>query len=131
MSDEPINNPAPHPEALDKVTEEIPTTKTEKEELEAFKDYSSEKNTKHFKDSSMNVKVYSPSRVYYDGLAFSVTAKNATGEFDVLPKHHRFISLLDACDLIVRTTEEGNRKIAISGGLMHVKEDRIIVFLDI
>jgi F0F1-type ATP synthase epsilon subunit len=79
----------------------------------------------------MQVKVYSPSKVYYAGRAFSITATNATGEFDVLPQHHRFISLLDECQLMVRTTKHGNQKINISGGLMHVRENRVIIFLDI
>ena len=103
--------------------------KGEKEKQRAFESIISK--SKGDGRDSMNVKVYSPSRTYFDGLAFSVTAANATGEFDVLPQHHRFISLLNECDLIIRSVDEGNRKITISGGLMHVKEGRVAVFLDI
>ena len=105
-----------------------PKTRLEKEEQHAFDTFSQPKKVGEI---SMNVKVYSPSRVYYDGLAFSITAENATGTFDILPKHHQFISLLDPCDLIIRTVQESNRTITISGGLLHVKADRVIVFLDI
>ena len=80
---------------------------------------------------SMRVKVYSPFRDYYDGQAFSVSAVTAAGPFDILPKHHNFISLLNASEIVVRTVEEGDRKIIISGGIMHVKGDRVIVFLDV
>jgi F0F1-type ATP synthase epsilon subunit len=79
----------------------------------------------------MNVRIYSPFRDYYDGPAFSVTAENATGPFDILPKHHNFISLLLPCDLIVRTAGKAYQKIRISGGIMHVKADRVIIFLDV
>ncbi len=115
-------------EIIQEDADAVPKDKSEKEKQKAFESLS--KTNKENKDS-MNVKVYSPSRVYFDGLAFSVTAVNATGEFDVLPKHHRFISLIDECDLIIRSVGEGNRKISISGGMMHVKEDRVAVFLDI
>ena len=80
---------------------------------------------------TMTVKVHSPFHDYYDGLAFSVSAENATGPFDILPKHHNFISLLLPCDLVIRTLNSGEQKIQISGGIMHVKADELIVFLDV
>lgn len=82
-------------------------------------------------DPNMHVLVHSPFREYYNGLAVSITAENATGEFDILAHHHNFISLLQPCDLIIRTVTAGDLKVNISGGLMHVKADQVIVFLDI
>lgn len=82
-------------------------------------------------EPTMQVLVHSPFREYYDGLANSITAINATGEFDILPHHHNFISLLEPCELMIRTVTAGDLKITISGGLMHVKADQVIVFLDI
>lgn len=128
MSDEDPNTQQTSPQVIQEDTATEPKTKDEKEKQQAFDSFSKAKNEDGV---NMNVKVYSPSRVYFDGLAFSITAANDTGEFDVLPKHHPFICLLNACDMVVRSVNEGNRKISISGGLMHVKEDKIIVFLDI
>lgn len=105
-----------------------PASKTEKEQLKAAADFA---HSEHSDGKSMHVKVYSPFRDYYDGQALSVSAVNGTGPFDILPKHHNFISLLSPCDLIVRTVREGAKKIIISGGVMHVKADQIIVFLDV
>jgi hypothetical protein len=105
-----------------------PKTKSDEEQQAALHDYDSSKSNGQL---SMSVKVYSPFHDYYDGPAFSLTAENATGPFDILPKHHNFISLLDACDLVIRTTREGEQKIRIAGGLMRVKADRVIVFLDV
>lgn len=105
-----------------------PETRFEKEQDQVLADYSKEADTSQL---SMEVKVYSPSNDYYEGRAFSVSAENTTGAFDVLPKHHNFITLLNACDLIIRTSHNRVQKIKISGGLMHVKADKVIVFLDI
>jgi F0F1-type ATP synthase epsilon subunit len=79
---------------------------------------------------SMHVKVYSPFKVYFDDEAASITGENATGPFDILPRHHNFMTLLSPCELIIRD-KRGDQKIRISGGLMHVKADRVTVFLDI
>lgn len=112
-------------EAIDKRT---PKTKSEKEQRRATDEFNQTETDKQF---SMKVKVHSPFRDYYDGRALSVTARNATGPFDILPKHHNFITLLSAGDLIVRTVNGGEQKVAISGGIMHVKADQLIVFLDV
>ncbi|MBC7581639.1 hypothetical protein H7097_02090 [Aeromicrobium sp.] len=82
------------------------------------------------KGVNMAVKVYSPYKVYFDGLALSVSAASKTGNFDILPKHHNFITLLAPCDLVVRTDKE-EQVIPISGGIMHVKADDLVVFLDV
>jgi F-type H+-transporting ATPase subunit epsilon len=79
----------------------------------------------------MRIKVHSPYRDYFDGSAFSITAENRTGPFDILPKHHNFISLLSPCEVIIRTVKKGDQRIRISGGIIHVKADEVIVFLDV
>ena len=76
------------------------------------------------------VKVWSPFKVYFDGDAKSVSGVNATGPFDVLPRHHSFIALLSASDLLLRTAQ-GEVRIRISGGVMQVHEDVVTVFLEV
>jgi F0F1-type ATP synthase epsilon subunit len=79
---------------------------------------------------NIRVKVYAPFKVYYDGSADSISAVNATGPFDILGKHHNFMTLLSAGDIIVRN-DKGEEKISITRGIMHVKADDIVVFLDV
>jgi F0F1-type ATP synthase epsilon subunit len=83
------------------------------------------------KQTEMHVKVYSPFHTYYDEPALSLSAENATGPFDVLPHHHNFITLLQACELTVRSATRGEVNIRISGGLMHVRADNVTVFLNV
>lgn len=79
---------------------------------------------------TMHVKIYSPFKVYFDEAGYSLSALNATGPFDILPKHHNFMTLLIPGEIMIRGPR-GTQKIRISGGLMHVKADEITVFLDI
>jgi F0F1-type ATP synthase epsilon subunit len=79
---------------------------------------------------TMHIKVYSPFKVYFDDEGESITGQNATGPFDILTGHHNFMTLLSACELVIRDSR-GEQKIRISGGLMHVKADQVTVFLDI
>ena len=79
---------------------------------------------------SLQLKVSSPFTVYFNEPALSISGVNGTGPFDLLPGHHNFITLLDACELNIRTSD-AERKIRINGGLMHVKADSVAVFLDV
>ena len=80
---------------------------------------------------TVHVKVYSPFKVYFEGPAKSVSAESATGPFDILPRHHNFITLLEPCELMVRVPDGAELPFPIQGGIMHVKADEIIVFLDV
>lgn len=77
-----------------------------------------------------SVKVYSPFRTYYEGQATSVSAVNRTGPFDILPAHKNFLTLLTPCDVVIRN-DRGVEKIKIDRGIMHVREDHVVVFLDV
>lgn len=80
---------------------------------------------------AMHVKVYSPFKVYFDENAYSISGINQTGPFDILPHHHNFMTLLTQGELRIRNVRQHEQVIRISGGLMYVKADRVIVFLDI
>lgn len=79
---------------------------------------------------TMKVKVYAPFKVYFDGMAQSISAVNDTGPFDILPMHHNFMTLINPCDIVVRT-DKGEEKVTVSRAIMHVKADQVVVFLDV
>jgi F-type H+-transporting ATPase subunit epsilon len=80
---------------------------------------------------TMHAKVYTPFKVYFDGPALSISAKNQLGAFDILPHHRNFITLLEPGDLTVRIPDKNDLKMPISKGVMHVKADEVRVFLDV
>jgi F-type H+-transporting ATPase subunit epsilon len=79
----------------------------------------------------IHAKVYSPFRTYYDDSARSLSAVSQTGPFDILPKHHNFISLLEPCDVQIVTISGDKRTIKIAGGILHVRENRATIMLDV
>lgn len=79
---------------------------------------------------TMSVKVYAPFQMYFEGDAYSVSAENDTGPFDILPKHHNFLCMLVPCTLVVKHPK-GDKKIKIHRALMHVKSDKVVVFMDV
>ena len=80
--------------------------------------------------ATLDVKVYAPFKVYYEGPAVSLSAVNGTGPFDVLVNHHNFLCMLVPCNLIIQTGES-TQTVKINRALMHVKANRVVVFIDV
>jgi len=79
---------------------------------------------------TMAVKVYAPFKIYFEGEAYSVSAVNDVGPFDILPHHHNFLCMLVPCTLSIETPK-GQQTVKIHRALMHVKADRVVVFVDV
>jgi len=82
-------------------------------------------------ESTVNVKIYSPFKVYFNGPAKSISAENDTGPFDILPRHHNFMTLLNAGEVTVVKGDGKEQKYRIARGVMHVKKNQVVVFLDV
>ncbi|MFZ1258571.1 MAG: hypothetical protein WAQ25_03820 [Candidatus Saccharimonas sp.] len=68
-----------------------------------------------------------PFHVYYEGPAYSVSAKNRVGAFDILPGHADFFSMLVPCDVTIDTEAE-SITFAITTGMLTVKDDELMLF---
>jgi F0F1-type ATP synthase epsilon subunit len=79
---------------------------------------------------TMAVKIYAPFQVYFEGEAYSISAVNDVGPFDILPRHHNFLCMLVPCTLTVQTLD-GKKDIKIHRALMNVKADKVSVFVDV
>ena len=79
---------------------------------------------------TVSVKVYAPFQVFFEGEAYSLSAVNETGPFDILPHHHNFLCMLVPGNLIIETPD-GRKIIKISRALMYVKSERVVVFVDV
>ena len=80
---------------------------------------------------SMSVKVYAPFQVYFEGDAYSVSAVNDTGPFDILPRHRNFLCMLVPCTLTIEPVSAKTKSIKIHRALMRVESDRVVVFMDV
>lgn len=80
---------------------------------------------------TIQVKIYAPFNTYFDGPASSVSATNQTGPFDILPRHKNFMCLLKPGELRVRRAGAADFVMKIRQAVMHVKKDRVTVFLDV
>lgn len=82
-------------------------------------------------NQKIQVKIYAPFNGYFDGPADSVSAVNDTGPFDILPRHKNFMCLLKPGQITVRRAGQSDFTMAVNQAIMHVKSDKVTVFLDV
>ena len=78
---------------------------------------------------NLSVIARAPFELYYDGQAQVVSAANTVGQFDVLPGHADFFSMLSPCDVIIDTAE-GPVTFAITHGIISVRDNQVMLFVN-
>lgn len=78
----------------------------------------------------MKIEIITPDRKIYTGEIRSVRVPGRKGSFQVLKDHAPIISTLDAGTVII-TDDQGNEvRFEITGGVIEVKRNRIILLAD-
>ncbi len=70
--------------------------------------------------SKLQLKIITPEKTIFEGVADSVTIPTTEGEIGVFPMHIALVSALASGDIVARTGEEVV-PIAVSGGFIEVK----------
>lgn len=71
-----------------------------------------------------------PFQVYYEGKAKIVSAVNPIGQFDILPGHADFFSVLSPCDVSIDTGGASPITFNITNGIITVKDDQVMLFVN-
>jgi len=78
---------------------------------------------------SIRLEIVTPERVIYSGEVDAVIAPGVDGQLGILPHHAPLMTMLQAGELRVRKGEE-ETCIAVFGGFLEVRPDRVIVLAD-
>jgi F-type H+-transporting ATPase subunit epsilon len=79
--------------------------------------------------AGIKIDVVTAERVVFTGEVDEVIAPGAEGQLGVLPHHAPLMTILQGGELIIK--KDGNEEIvAISGGFLEVRPDRVIVLAD-
>ena len=78
----------------------------------------------------LNVIARSPFELYYEGEAMAVSAGSRIGQFDVLPGHADFFSMLTPGDVTIQTESGDPIVIDSTGGIITVRDNQAYLFLN-
>lgn len=74
------------------------------------------------------VSIVSADENVFDGTVYMLTSNNEEGEFDVLPLHTNFITLIKD-KIILHQTKKEKKEIPITNGVLKVAENRVNIIL--
>lgn len=77
---------------------------------------------------TLQVIARAPFHIYYEGPASSVSAINKVGDFDILPGHADFFSVLESCEVIIETDGGEPVRFNLSNGIVAVRDDEVMLF---
>jgi F0F1-type ATP synthase epsilon subunit len=70
-----------------------------------------------------------PFHIYYEGPARIVSAANKVGKFDILPGHADFFSVMNPGEVVIET-ESDTINFPISSGIIGVRDNRVMLFVN-
>lgn len=81
-------------------------------------------------NEKLKVIARAPFKLYYEGSASTVSAINRVGQFDILPGHADFFSILEPGEIII---DNDNKPIDIivRNGILTVRDNEVLLFLNI
>lgn len=80
--------------------------------------------------TSLQVNIRNAKRNYFTGKVTSVTSLNDAGEFDILPQHANFISIIRNYVILDKNTPQ-EKKFVISTGILRAQQNKVDIFLDV
>ncbi len=79
---------------------------------------------------SLQVLVRDREKILFEGKVSSVSSVNDRGNFDILPKHAHFISLLKE-KLILRTLSGEEKEIVVENRVLEVVDDKVRIYVGV
>lgn len=79
----------------------------------------------------LKVVARSPFHVYYEGESDAVSARNRIGDFDVLPGHADFFSILESGQIIIETGPDSDPIVFMANnGILTARSDEVLLFVN-
>lgn len=79
----------------------------------------------------LQVKIFSPRSIVFEGQADSVSSQNSAGIFDILPQHANFITLVQNIPIIIRSKEKGDQTFQFPLAIVYNTSNRVHIYTDI
>ncbi|KKS70686.1 hypothetical protein A3E45_04110 [Candidatus Daviesbacteria bacterium RIFCSPHIGHO2_12_FULL_43_11] len=79
----------------------------------------------------LQVKILSPKEVIFEGPVFAVSSKNTSGDFDILPQHANFITLLQGVPITVKKPKNETATFNFPLAIIYASNNKVTIFTEI
>jgi F-type H+-transporting ATPase subunit epsilon len=78
----------------------------------------------------MHLEIITPDKKVFEGEVAVVTFPGSDGSFQILNNHAPLVSLLKGGVVEYKTSEKGTSQVAITGGVVEVLKNKVVVLAD-
>ncbi len=79
----------------------------------------------------LNIIARAPFDIYFEGKANALSARNRIGDFDILPGHADFFSMLSPGEVTIEPSEGDTVSFPVKSGIVTVKGNEVFVFVNV
>lgn len=90
-----------------------------------------EENTDQVIKESLQVQINSPDELIWLGRASAVSSKNSQGDFDILPQHANFITIVKKNPVIIHLLLSGEKKFDFQSALIYMHNNKVRIYANI
>ena len=80
---------------------------------------------------TIHFRIVSPKKVLFEDNALSVSSRNSKGNFDILPGHANFITIVENTPLIIRRDNGQTIKFDLPFGVIYSVDGKINIYTDL
>ncbi len=77
---------------------------------------------------SLNLKIISPQDILFQGEVYAVSSKNSSGDFDILPEHTDFITIIENQPIVIRKTPKEKITFHFPLAIMYTNENIVTIY---
>ena len=67
----------------------------------------------------------------WEGVAYSVSSKNSAGQFDILPGHANFVTMVKNEPIVIRNRVKEDQTFIYKTAVLTVKDNKVKIYSDI
>lgn len=79
----------------------------------------------------LHVRIISPRQVIFESDAVSVSSTNSAGNFDVLPEHANFMTLIKNTPIVIIKTDKQKTTFNFPLAILYTASNRVNIYTDI
>lgn len=79
----------------------------------------------------LHVKISSPEKELFNGVAYSISSVNSTGKFDILPGHANFITVIENSPITLRQKDGSKQDFTYPMAILSVASNQVNIYTNI
>lgn len=76
----------------------------------------------------LQISVLSPQQILYKGPALSVSSKNSSGKFDILPEHANMVTFIENFPISLRLDNNGKKEFKFPMAIIYVTNNLVKIY---